>query len=556
MHDVIITVHGVGEATPGATLSCLEKSLTAVMPTSYKDAPLVLQGQTYQRRLPQSPGIPELVEVNWADVRKPGHTVFGFLRHLPALAVAALDLDHGWLGRPPAPPRLRAPYVATQWLYGMLLKTFALWAGLPVLLALGATGPSNWNPWTVGLALVALTGLMAWVIRRWGRPIFVAGVTWTLALAGLTLCLFLSPDWAPLDRLSQYSAMLCGGTQLAVAVLLLALGVEVGLAVRRDPNNRLRYLSYLGMNYASLLFLATLGSFLWAIILNALKYGGPYVGRTGDPVPESWSAIFLRYIGYDLRAGEFAMLAATLGTGLLVAVGFAHYWLVLKGYRNGRFAGDIARQWYRRLLVGAPLLLLAPAAALLLTCPLGPFPPDVPALLSYGLVTIYTVSASRLAALLPALGPRVATALAVVGDVVFYTARPGTALSIRETCNGRLRDLLALYAGMGGGRSICVVGHSQGSVIAFEVLSAFPQPQGVTVGLVTMGSPLCTLYRDFLGYNFSARPAPWFAWVNLYRTGDYIGGSVPQLAAGGNDVNLGGGEHTGYWSDPKIVQYL
>lgn len=131
-----------------------------------------------------------------------------------------------------------------------------------------------------------------------------------------------------------------------------------------------------------------------------------------------------------------------------------------------------------------------------------------------------------------------------------------------------------------GGR-VVVAAHSQGTVIAAAaLLQAHSRPDDDTVGLVTFGSPLRTLY----GWAFPAyfdeavlrRLAPpdgavaVHEWRNFYYLTDYIGGPVlaPETGGAGEvDVELpdprtswhiygqpepAPGRHSGYWSDPAV----
>ncbi len=184
-NKVIITVHGVGAAAPGATLDGLEKVLTATgkVTAGYTPGTLQVGGRTYNVRKPKLRGDPELAEVNWADVRKPRPTVVGLLRHLPALAVAALDLDHRWLGGHPAPYGQRRLYMFTHWLYATLLTTLAPWVGLPVVLSLAYEGLSS-RAWVFGLGLAVLAGLITWVVRGWGWRLS----WWVMTLCGIGMC--------------------------------------------------------------------------------------------------------------------------------------------------------------------------------------------------------------------------------------------------------------------------------------------------------------------------------------------------------------------------------
>jgi hypothetical protein len=112
----------------------------------------------------------------------------------------------------------------------------------------------------------------------------------------------------------------------------------------------------------------------------------------------------------------------------------------------------------------------------------------------------------------------IATLLDVLADVVFYITDNQNRLSSRAACNKRFQ-LLFSYAQTRYGW-IHVVAHSQGSVIAHQTLSELDIK--VPTALTTFGSPLGTLYKRYLQWGVSSRPN----WLNLYRSGDYIGGAI------------------------------
>ena len=158
---------------------------------------------------------------------------------------------------------------------------------------------------------------------------------------------------------------------------------------------------------------------------------------------------------------------------------------------------------------------------------------------------VYRRSALRIIPyVIAALGP-LNIVMDVLGDVAFYLAKH-SGLTISEAACTRLRQLLVELRDPDRSpeRSIVVVAHSQGSIIAAQVLSA----ASLADYLVTVGSPVQSLYRHFLGHP----PEPWTpqvrAWENLFRYGDYIGGPIK----GANNSSAGQGGHTGYFNDSSV----
>jgi hypothetical protein len=80
--------------------------------------------------------------------------------------------------------------------------------------------------------------------------------------------------------------------------------------------------------------------------------------------------------------------------------------------------------------------------------------------------------------------------------------------------------------------------------------------------LVTVGAPITTLYRNFLGAEIGVHYAQLckqqpqrFAWINLYRPADYIGGAV-ELPGVLNRELLTAGDHVGYWHDAVLIRWV
>ena len=101
---------------------------------------------------------------------------------------------------------------------------------------------------------------------------------------------------------------------------------------------------------------------------------------------------------------------------------------------------------------------------------------------------------------------------------------------------------------------LVVVAHSQGTVIAVDALR---RPTNVSqVDLLTMGSPLSSLYARFFPVGFGefvrdARPKA-KSWLNLYRKDDYVGRGL----GGVNNQQIAGTGHEGYWTDPCVLKEL
>ncbi len=130
--------------------------------------------------------------------------------------------------------------------------------------------------------------------------------------------------------------------------------------------------------------------------------------------------------------------------------------------------------------------------------------------------------------------------------------------------------------------AICVISHSQGTVIALDLLAergahwrdAAGRP--VPLVLVTMGSPYTHLYNTYFPASFvpahsrrgllpETQGGNLAAWTNIFRTDDFVGTHIDTTRDDGMP-NAGRGwpeerpvppnGHTGYWLDRKVIPIL
>lgn len=140
---------------------------------------------------------------------------------------------------------------------------------------------------------------------------------------------------------------------------------------------------------------------------------------------------------------------------------------------------------------------------------------------------------------------------AFVLDVFLYLRR----VVVRDDINRLVRPHLAT------GPTV-VVGHSLGSIVAYEVLRELPATPGVRL-FVTVGSPLgLQVVRDWLVRGF---PKPVAAWRNAYDERDVValrpvearhfGGPIENF----NKVRNKTGNHhgiDGYLDDPVVAGWI
>jgi hypothetical protein len=141
----------------------------------------------------------------------------------------------------------------------------------------------------------------------------------------------------------------------------------------------------------------------------------------------------------------------------------------------------------------------------------------------------------------------------------------------QQRIEARMRRVLQEVLAPGDVTHLTVVAHSQGTMIAIDVLWLTWTRrllENVQVRLVTMGSPFTHLYQHY----FPARYPPLFAshdawgvglaatlkaWINIYRIDDYIGTWVDgRDGFPENHPTPTPGGHINYWSDPEALEIM
>ena len=163
---------------------------------------------------------------------------------------------------------------------------------------------------------------------------------------------------------------------------------------------------------------------------------------------------------------------------------------------------------------------------------------------------IYAASATRIVPfLVPVFIPSLRVGLNVIADVLLYILPSGFPFSIQIRARNRLNALLAHLQTQHPGAKISLLAHSQGTVIARDVLS--PNHKRVT-RFVTAGSPLGSLYGRFLGRQVNNIND--CEWQNVYRASDYIAGPLNHKKI--SDVPLKGSYRAGhihYFDEAEVI---
>jgi hypothetical protein len=322
-------------------------------------------------------------------------------------------------------------------------------------------------------------------------------------------------------------------------------------------------------------------------------------------IPLAWLVVTPSIPGSDsLRAAYRALLPIALPTLplwllLLVLTGLAAVaagcgWL-LRRRRLTRTADLAAVAEDTARLIVAPLILTAlglgvvAAAAVFVVWnwPYGPLPGrgEIETARDWlftavGPLLVFLAAAVPLA--VTQLTPYLRSALDLVFDVVnhfrFVPGRPDE-FPVRRAIAHRLAAVVRHYAARraAGGTPVhlVVVSHSQGTVVAIDVLNDPGLDAEIagfaSVRLVTMGSPFEHVYQHYFAHHYPPlKTDAWAAlrrrldrWLNVYRVDDYVGRVITCPGA----TNKHGGElvenrpvqvwgHTGYWTDTEVLRIL
>ena len=518
---VLIAVHGVGAPGQGEILREIFSKPDSTQLGNYVRSDLMIRDMLVPRAVATGPGLyGEIIDLNWNDIAWPKGGRLGALRHIALLILAMLRTQ-------PTRPTARDVQSTARRLFRAYFEGVFMWCIWPVLTSL-----LMWCALTDIYRLAVMTVIVAVLLAQtfWLRQysaLWPAGLIWTVGslVVGVTIW----REGAPLVVIIVTN-IYSGVQVMTMFVLIGTVGAELWSHLRHNQSLS-QAAANLSLLYLPIVAMTLVGTLLWFAALHVV---------TRSPL-QSWVRLFEPALHYDLRTVETLGTLATGSLPFFLAIGAIPYAVAR---RRTAAAGKAAQNWIALTLFIVPMVLAVPGVVLVYSYFLGNVSPSAT---PDNVVEVYRQSSVRvipyvLAALIP-LRPL----FDVFGDVAFFVVPTDSKLSVLPRAVERLRTLLSHYSQS----EVVIVAYSQGCVIALEALR--DQPRSAL--LVTVGSPIESLYHRFLGFQFAVeRPPRRWSWINMFRPGDYIAGAIPH--ADHNVTLKCDGGHLYYFADPEVWHTL
>jgi hypothetical protein len=578
---IIVGIHGVGTPAIGAVVQSIAQGFANAHPGAEVEeqasivsigsafGPSVYQGLA----LTQSGKTIQVWEVNWSDLKGlPDGAVGSLFYALKALVATVQISDKGW--------DENSRGVTGPLFFGFILRAyfcaFCLVAPLNLLI-IGYAYVHLGKPFIAGAVIVAFAAVVSvviWLLMAIDRLIFFSlPVFWI----GVGVALWIVCPSSGVERLLDVAIWATGYIEAGFFIIalcgLIELAIKFGMTKKTSATQSTT--TVLVTRSAIMVVAVSLGAGAYGAIVNAIGFYGLNKlfdwGLASQDLFKTFGDRYLAEIGYHVAQMELINGATTFAIGLFLVAGI--------GYQLVRIAGapgsaSAPRGLSIRNVLAVFLWLTIAGFMFVFVCTLA----DIRGLFDlsdagcpkgavcsiYGIqwllrskhtemlspMNIYLSSATRIVPfLLPAIIPPLRAGLNAAADVLLYVLPGEFKLSLARCAKARLGRLLVHLRAQSPDADISLLAHSQGTVVARDVLG----DGGLRVErLVTAGSPLASLYRRFLG-----RPIADIAgcpWTNIYRLSDYVGG--PLETAGIEDRPLPsnyGDAHFFYFEAANVI---
>jgi len=551
--EILIGVHGVGSPSIGVVARDISQGYANAHPKdeikidpSNLSIDVGTETHLYHGiRVTNASETIQIWEVNWSDLKGLPAGAIGSIFYALKTLIAMIQIsDKGW--------NTESRGVTGPLITGSVLRTYfcliSLVAPLNLLMIAYAYMQSN-RIVACAIILVSTAFLSALIYWLKGVDRLIAFSIFFLLMGALIAIwmLIVPSSAAPVLRFSiRATGVLEGLLGILVLVCLIELLLRLILA------RKARSASEMDLT----VFASRAGMVILAIALAAGAYGalvnaiGFYVLKrffywhlASQPAFEHFEKFYTKNIGYDLAQMELINGLTTFGVGLFLFAGISYQLVRINSSSNtsserrGRRVQDYVNIFLWLTMAGFFLVFVSTVVDVTTHVFRPPGCPRDALCSIYGIqwlltssnsttvlkpLEIYAASAFRIVPfLLPTLIPPLRAVLNVAPDVLLYILPPGLPLSLQKKAQERFRALLTHLQAQHPETDITVLAHSQGTVIASEVVG---EDNARIKRLVTVGSPLSSLYRRFLGY--SIEPLPRCEWINIYRFSDYIAGPI------------------------------
>ena len=633
MEKYVVGIHGVGDSSPGMLIAPLTKPLSeSACDFTYEHTARLIDGVEYPVGESDREDEDDVYEVNWADVGRPSSNIFSVVPHLFRLLWASLWIADCWHEDK---PQLLWPVRFYRWVVEFAFLSTLLYA---IVMRLVYLSDLPQMQLVIGIGAGVGCAVIGWffsaptdAIRRG------LGVVAPIAIVASTIAISLG--WSGLAFV-YWSTFAYGVTTLAVLGLLVLACVVIFIFHRGGLWQRL---TRMAAAYLPIMALAVLATSLWMANPEVLGKDAKAKDANGATEAENPKAAIdndfaRREKLRQLRVTEtqalyasrfhvttvtvaFALAFSVLGAITLVAIAF-YFGVRITAKYHSLNAGSCARffLYLANVLLPVLLTLVIAMAAIEAISPLEyddgetwPTRFDQVDFLkpARDLVASNNLGFQLTQILLFLLVPVGVVVSDIVGDVLFFVVPPynmgsadysntrekyfydeGTMQANRNYDDGNSQRIVAgsrFAAAVNALLSkhtknqVLVVAHSQGSVIALREIQRMPESIRCRINLLTIGSPIHTLYKPFFGiFDPLDKDQMPNCWINLYRRGDYVGGSIDldavrlSISAGKNHSKVlltkGGVPlfedremsvavekqhgHTHYWTEPKMHETM